>query len=153
VWQVAILGTGRKALEAEVKALNKQLPGVVGVVKFSTPLAHLITAGVSPRSAWLLVPATRATRILCNCITRNAVAVMPTGFASGSCGCATVSLSRRSFSAASRSAVQWRNADVPVHHCALPVRAARWHDAECGVVRGAQAQTSCWCRRGSSRAG
>ena len=38
-----MLGTGRKTLEAKVKAL--ELPGVAGVVKFSTPLAHLITAG------------------------------------------------------------------------------------------------------------
>lgn len=46
--QVAILGTGRKTLEAKVKALQKQLPGVAGVVKFSSPLAHLITAGAMP---------------------------------------------------------------------------------------------------------
>ena len=38
-----MLGAGCKSLEAKVKAL--ELPGVAGVVKFSTPLAHLITAG------------------------------------------------------------------------------------------------------------
>ncbi|EIE21159.1 granule-bound starch synthase [Coccomyxa subellipsoidea C-169] len=50
--QVAILGTGRKTLEAQVKSLQKELPGVAGVVKFSSPLAHLITAGAD----FMLVP-------------------------------------------------------------------------------------------------
>jgi hypothetical protein len=52
VMQVVVLGTGRRSLEAQVKAL--ELPGVAGVVKFSTPLAHLITAGQ-------LLPATALT--------------------------------------------------------------------------------------------
>lgn len=42
---MAILGTGKKTLEAKVKTLQKEFPGVAGVVKFSSPLAHLITAG------------------------------------------------------------------------------------------------------------
>lgn len=42
---MAILGTGRKTLEADVKALQKKFAGVAGIVKFSSPLAHLITAG------------------------------------------------------------------------------------------------------------
>ncbi|KAI8465947.1 MAG: granule-bound starch synthase I [Monoraphidium minutum] len=42
--QIALLGTGKAKFETAVKALNK-LPGVKGVVKFSAPLAHLITAG------------------------------------------------------------------------------------------------------------
>ena len=45
VAQVAVLGTGKKTLEAQVKTLQKDFPGVAGVVKFSSPLAHLITAG------------------------------------------------------------------------------------------------------------
>ncbi|KAI8475913.1 MAG: granule-bound starch synthase [Monoraphidium minutum] len=49
--QVALLGTGKAKLEAAVKAASK-LPGVKGVVKFSAPLAHLITAGAD----YLLVP-------------------------------------------------------------------------------------------------
>ena len=44
--QVVVLGTGKSSLEAEVKTLKHRFPGVaVGVVKFSSPLAHLITAG------------------------------------------------------------------------------------------------------------
>ena len=44
--QVVILGTGKKALEKEVHALDKSYPDTIkGVVKFSSPLAHLITAG------------------------------------------------------------------------------------------------------------
>ncbi|CAL8469225.1 g8766 [Coccomyxa elongata] len=50
--QVAILGTGKKTLEAKVKTLQKEFPGVAGVVKFSSPLAHLITAGAD----FMLVP-------------------------------------------------------------------------------------------------
>ncbi|KIZ00339.1 hypothetical protein MNEG_7624 [Monoraphidium neglectum] len=49
--QVAILGTGKAKYEAKVKAASK-LPGVKGVVKFSAPLAHLITAGAD----FILVP-------------------------------------------------------------------------------------------------
>lgn len=44
--QIVILGTGKKALEAQVKNLAKSHPGVAaGVVKFSNPMAHTITAG------------------------------------------------------------------------------------------------------------
>lgn len=51
--QVVILGTGKKALEAQVKALAQQFPGVAaGVVKFSNPMAHMITAGAD----FMLVP-------------------------------------------------------------------------------------------------
>ncbi|EFN54355.1 hypothetical protein CHLNCDRAFT_58262 [Chlorella variabilis] len=51
--QVVILGTGKKALEAQVKALSKTFPGVAaGVVKFSNPMAHCITAGAD----FMLVP-------------------------------------------------------------------------------------------------
>lgn len=40
------LGTGKTSLEAQLKTLKHRFPGVaVGIVKFSTPLAHLITAG------------------------------------------------------------------------------------------------------------
>jgi granule-bound starch synthase len=51
--QVVILGTGKKALETQVKALSAQYPGLAaGVVKFSNPMAHLITAGAD----FMLVP-------------------------------------------------------------------------------------------------
>lgn len=44
--QVVILGTGKKSMETEVKALDKKYSEKVkGVVKFSAPLAHMITAG------------------------------------------------------------------------------------------------------------
>ena len=44
--QIVILGTGKKALESQVKNLEKQFPGLAaGVVKFSNPMAHTITAG------------------------------------------------------------------------------------------------------------
>jgi granule-bound starch synthase len=44
--QIVILGTGKKALESQVKNLEKQFPGLAaGVVKFSNPMAHNITAG------------------------------------------------------------------------------------------------------------
>ena len=44
--QVAVLGTGKKALEAQVAALGDEFPGVAsGTVAFSAPLAALITAG------------------------------------------------------------------------------------------------------------
>jgi hypothetical protein len=50
---VVILGTGKKALETQVKALSAQYPGLAaGVVKFSNPMAHLITAGAD----FMLVP-------------------------------------------------------------------------------------------------
>jgi len=41
--QIVILGTGKKKFEKMVKALD--LPNVIGVVKFSLPLAHHIFAG------------------------------------------------------------------------------------------------------------
>ena len=51
--QVVVLGTGKKKLEALVKTLDKEFPGVAaGVVKFSTPMAHYITAGAD----FMLVP-------------------------------------------------------------------------------------------------
>ena len=51
--QVVILGTGKKALETQIKALDKQFPGMAaGVVKFSSPMAHCITAGAD----YMLVP-------------------------------------------------------------------------------------------------
>lgn len=44
--QVVILGTGKKVLEAAVKNISTEFPGVAaGIVKFSAPLAHTITAG------------------------------------------------------------------------------------------------------------
>jgi granule-bound starch synthase len=44
--QVAILGTGKPALEAEVRNLSNRFPNVaVGVVEFNNSVAHLITAG------------------------------------------------------------------------------------------------------------
>jgi granule-bound starch synthase len=51
--QVVILGTGKKKMEKQLKALSAQFPGrVKGIAKFSTPLAHAINAG----SDFLLVP-------------------------------------------------------------------------------------------------
>ena len=50
--QVVVLGTGKRSLETKVKALEAKFPGVAkGVVKFSTPLAHLINAGARARAA------------------------------------------------------------------------------------------------------
>ena len=44
--QVAVLGTGKKNLEAQVASLGDKFPGVAsGTVAFSAPLAALITAG------------------------------------------------------------------------------------------------------------
>ena len=44
--QVAVLGTGKKNLEAMVESLGDRFPGVAsGTVAFSAPLAALITAG------------------------------------------------------------------------------------------------------------
>ena len=44
--QVAVLGTGKKVLEAQVASLSDKFPGVAsGTVAFSAPLAALITAG------------------------------------------------------------------------------------------------------------
>eukprot|EP00232_Nephroselmis_pyriformis_P002636 CAMPEP_0182913272 /NCGR_PEP_ID=MMETSP0034_2-20130328/37952_1 /TAXON_ID=156128 /ORGANISM="Nephroselmis pyriformis, Strain CCMP717" /LENGTH=621 /DNA_ID=CAMNT_0025049985 /DNA_START=21 /DNA_END=1886 /DNA_ORIENTATION=+ len=50
--QLAILGTGKKTMEKQVKALEDKSPNAKGVVKFSAPLAHLITAGAD----FILVP-------------------------------------------------------------------------------------------------
>jgi granule-bound starch synthase len=48
-----VLGTGKKSLEAAVTTLSADLPGkAAGVVKFSAPMAHLITAGAD----FMLVP-------------------------------------------------------------------------------------------------
>jgi len=51
--QVIILGTGKAKFEREVRALDMTYPGKVkGVVQFSAPLAHLMTAGAD----FILVP-------------------------------------------------------------------------------------------------
>ena len=51
--QVVILGTGKAALEAEVKNLANRFPNTaVGVVQFNNTLAHLITAGAD----FMMVP-------------------------------------------------------------------------------------------------
>lgn len=51
--QVVILGTGKAALEAEVKNLANRFPNVAaGVVQFNNNLAHLITAGAD----FMMVP-------------------------------------------------------------------------------------------------
>lgn len=50
--QVAILGTGKAKYEAMVKAMGQKNPKFKGVVKFSAPLAHQITAGAD----FILVP-------------------------------------------------------------------------------------------------
>lgn len=50
--QVVILGTGKKSFEKMVEQLDKKFPGAKGVVKFSAPLAHMITAGAD----FLMVP-------------------------------------------------------------------------------------------------
>lgn len=51
--QLIVLGTGKKHLEKQLEELDTLFPGkAIGVVKFNTPLAHLITAGAD----FLLVP-------------------------------------------------------------------------------------------------
>lgn len=51
--QVVVLGTGKKKMEAAVEKLDEQFPGsCAGVVKFSSPHAHLITAGAD----YMVVP-------------------------------------------------------------------------------------------------
>lgn len=50
--QIVILGTGKKSFEKMVEQLDKKFPGAKGVVKFSAPLAHMITAGAD----FLMVP-------------------------------------------------------------------------------------------------
>jgi hypothetical protein len=50
--QVAILGTGKAKYESMVKTMGTRNPSFKGVVKFSAPLAHLITAGAD----FILVP-------------------------------------------------------------------------------------------------
>lgn len=51
--QVAILGTGKAKFEKQVNALGKEFKGKAkGVVKFSAPLAHMLTAGAD----FMLVP-------------------------------------------------------------------------------------------------
>lgn len=50
--QVVILGTGKKTYEKMVKELDTKFPGAKGIVKFSAPLAHMITAGAD----FLMVP-------------------------------------------------------------------------------------------------
>ena len=51
--QIAILGTGKASMEKQLAALEVGAKGQAkGVVKFSAPLAHLITAGAD----FLLVP-------------------------------------------------------------------------------------------------
>lgn len=51
--QLIVLGTGKKHLEKQLEELETKFPGkAVGVVKFNTPLAHMITAGAD----FILVP-------------------------------------------------------------------------------------------------
>ena len=51
--QVVVLGTGKKKLEKLVKQIDEQCSeGAKGVVKFSSPMAHMITAGAD----YMLVP-------------------------------------------------------------------------------------------------
>jgi len=50
--QVIILGTGKKKYEAALEKLESISPNMVGVAKFSAPLAHMINAGAD----FLLVP-------------------------------------------------------------------------------------------------
>jgi len=50
--QVVILGTGKKSMEKTLEALDEAEPSCAGVVKFSAPLAHFITAGAD----FLMVP-------------------------------------------------------------------------------------------------
>lgn len=50
--QIAILGTGKAKYESMVKTMGTKNPKCKGVVKFSAPLAHLITAGAD----FILVP-------------------------------------------------------------------------------------------------
>jgi granule-bound starch synthase len=50
--QVVILGTGKKKFEKELAKLEDISPNMVGVAKFSAPLAHMINAGAD----FLMVP-------------------------------------------------------------------------------------------------
>ena len=50
--QVVILGTGKASFEKKVEQLQGTNPNLAGVVKFSAPLAHQITAGAD----FLMVP-------------------------------------------------------------------------------------------------
>lgn len=58
--QVAILGTGKAKYEQMVKAMGTKNPKFKGVVKFSAPLAHMITAGAD----FIMVPS-RWVQLLC----------------------------------------------------------------------------------------
>ena len=50
--QVVILGTGKKSMEKTLEKLDKLSPRMAGVVRFSNPIAHFITAGAD----FLMVP-------------------------------------------------------------------------------------------------
>jgi granule-bound starch synthase len=50
--QVVILGTGKKSMEKTLEKLDEMSPNMAGVVKFSNPIAHYITAGAD----FLMVP-------------------------------------------------------------------------------------------------
>jgi len=50
--QVVVLGTGKKTMEKVVEQLEMKYPNARGVAKFSSPLAHYITAGAD----FLMVP-------------------------------------------------------------------------------------------------
>jgi granule-bound starch synthase len=50
--QVVILGTGKAKYEQLVKGMSAKNPNFKGVVKFSAPMAHQITAGAD----FILVP-------------------------------------------------------------------------------------------------
>jgi granule-bound starch synthase len=57
--QVAILGTGKAKYESMVKSMGQKNPKFKGVVKFSAPLAHMITAGAD----FILVPSRWVSRL------------------------------------------------------------------------------------------
>lgn len=50
--QFVVLGTGKASMEVDVEALNTLHPNAKGIVKFSAPLAHLMTAA----GDFILVP-------------------------------------------------------------------------------------------------
>lgn len=50
--QVVILGTGKKSMEKDLEKLDGMSKNMAGVVKFSNPIAHYITAGAD----FLMVP-------------------------------------------------------------------------------------------------
>lgn len=61
--QIAILGTGKAKYEQMVKQMGSKNPKFKGVVKFSAPLAHMITAGAD----FILVPSRYECVLICGC--------------------------------------------------------------------------------------